>query len=370
MSDNGSDSNFEALEEAFIESDAALASFLERLNKGGHKVCGVDTEADSLHSYREKLCLVQMSCGGVLAVIDPLKISEPAMHDLVDFWHEREVWFHGADFDMTLLQRTFGKVPERILDTQLAARLVGREKFGLANLIEAHFSVQLSKSSQKADWGGRPLREKMLKYAYDDVRYLLTLAEQLSEELHRLERWTWFEEWCGHARRSVLDRKERPADEVWRVSGWGNLDRRQLAFLRELWLWRDAESERLDLPPFKVMNNQQLLGVAVRAASGQEVRGAKGLRPEQSRRFREALAKAEGLNESEWPRRRLSRGAAREEVDAEAYAAIRKRRDAEAARLGLDPTIIATRSTMEALANRPESAEDLLMGWQRELLQL
>ena len=331
-------------EELFVDCSADLLGLLNRLGKAGDKRCTVDLEADSLHSYREKLCLIQMSCGEVLAIIDPLKIDDEALDELVAFWDEaEEVWMHGADFDITLLQRTFDLVPRRILDTQLAARLAGHTKFGLAGLIADYFDVHLSKSSQKADWGARPLKEKLLRYAFDDVRYLLPLADKLTAKLRELGRLHWFAEWCDVSRDNVLARKERSPDEIWRVPGWGKLDRKSLVFLRELWLWRDEESQSRDCPPFRIMSNQSMLDFACKAARGQKLRGAKGLNSAQAKRFRAALDRAREVPEADWPRRRLSKGGRREEIDAAQFEALRARRDARAKELNLEPTIIATR---------------------------
>ncbi|MBU6303053.1 MAG: ribonuclease D [Verrucomicrobia bacterium] len=355
-------------EELLIASPADLDDLLERLEARGTVRCGLDTEADSLHSYREKLCLVQLCCADFLAVIDPLKIDASSLGKLVEFLHQREVWFHGADFDMTLLLRSYGFLPERILDTQIAARLLGHQRFGLASLIEDYFGVTLSKSSQKADWGSRPLKAKMLSYAYDDVRYLLPLADRLCEKLHEAGRWEWFEEWCRFARRAVLNRKERPAEEVWRISGWGRLERQGLAYLRELWYWRDRESEILDRPSFRVMSNQVLLDLAIAAAAGQEIRGAKGLRPAQCERLRMAIREAAALKKEDWPPKRVGVSKPREDLDQAAFDSLRKRRDEQAAKLGLDPAIVANRSALETLANDRSRSDEVLMRWQHDLL--
>ena len=82
------------------------------------------------------------------------------------------VWMHGADFDIRMLSRSYGRAPKVVYDTQTASRLLGVRKFGLVNLVEDHFGVVLPKTSQKANWGKRPLSEKMLEYAVNDVRSL------------------------------------------------------------------------------------------------------------------------------------------------------------------------------------------------------
>tara|TARA_R110002096_G_scaffold24760_8_gene77962 strand:- start:9032 stop:10126 length:1095 start_codon:yes stop_codon:yes gene_type:complete len=356
-------------EEHFIETDADLLAFLDRLHNEGVTRCSVDTEADSLHSYREKLCLIQMSCDNMLAIIDPLRIEQEALQKLVTFWDEAdEVWMHGADFDMTLLQRTFDFVPARILDTQLAARLAGHTRFGLANLIADYFDIHLSKSSQKADWGARPLKDKLLRYAFDDVRYLLPLADKLTEKVKGLSRHDWFTEWCHVSRDNVLARKERSPDEIWRIPGWGKLDRSGLVFLRELWFWRDEESQSRDCPPFRVMSNQSLLDFSERSARGDNLRGAKGLNASQAKRFRAAIEKARQVPKDEWPVKRIRKGGRREEFNADEYERLRAHRDAKAAELNLEPTIIATRGILETMANYPEKQDEMLMKWQRGIL--
>ena len=140
---------------------ALLAPFVEQAANSSEPIrCAIDTEADSLHSYREKLCLIQFNCGGRNALIDPLAIDD--LEPLAVFLDGAEVWMHGADFDMTMLKRRFDRVPERVLDTQIAVRLLGYQKFGLAAIIEENFGLTLSKASQKADWGMRPLTSKMV----------------------------------------------------------------------------------------------------------------------------------------------------------------------------------------------------------------
>ena len=353
-----------------MEEDDALRECIDRLETPtGHR-CAVDTEADSLHSYREKLCLVQVAWLDRLVLIDPLSpgLSPIVLTEFFGTMNGCELWFHGADFDMTLLLRTYGQLPARILDTQLAARLVGEEKFGLADLILRYFGIPLSKSAQKADWGKRPLAEKMLRYAYDDVRYLLLLADRLSERLRELGRWSWFEEWCAVSRRNVLQRKERPPEEAWRITGWGKLERRALCFLRAIWEWRDEEAERADCPPFRVIPNPLMLHLAERAASGGTVRGAKGLNGAQSERLRRAVEFASKTPSEQWPARRIHRDGERLEFDPEVYQRLRDVRDAAARRCGIDPTVIATRGTLEALAMNRSRGEELLMSWQRELM--
>ncbi|MCB1089827.1 MAG: ribonuclease D, partial [Verrucomicrobiae bacterium] len=196
-------------------------------------------EADSMHSYETKLCLIQFASAGRLAIIDPLSIPHDSLLGLLDLIDEAEVvWMHGADYDMAMFRKTFGRIPAAVWDTQTAARLLGFEQFGLANLIEAEYGVTLSKASQKADWGRRPLTEKMLSYAFNDVRYIVPMARSFVHRLEECGRMSWFIESCDSAREYAANREERPSEEAWRVNGWGSLDRLGMAYLKALWYWR------------------------------------------------------------------------------------------------------------------------------------
>src|SRR5438477_8067220 len=107
----------------------------------------IDTEADSLHCYREKLCLLQLTIPGQDFVIDPLALSD--LHSLATILKQREIVLHGADFDLRLLRRSMGLVPARIFDTVIAARMLGQRQFSLAALVQRYFKVDLTKGSQK-----------------------------------------------------------------------------------------------------------------------------------------------------------------------------------------------------------------------------
>ena len=134
----------------FIDTPEHLARWLEatqaHMEVSGETRCCLDTEADSLHHYHEKLCLLQLACAGRFALVDPLAIED--VSGLLKFLDQYEVWFHGADYDLTMLRRTYDWSPRVVRDTQIAARLAGSRQFGLAALIQSAFDVQLSKASQ------------------------------------------------------------------------------------------------------------------------------------------------------------------------------------------------------------------------------
>lgn len=360
--------------ETYIDRIDDLRSFITRADQTGNfSACSIDTEADSMHSYETKLCLIQFSIPDALAIIDPLAIGVVNLKLFTDFVDRFEVvWMHGADYDISLFNSTFNWVPGTILDTQVGARFLGKEKFGLANLLEDEYGVKLSKQSQKADWSRRPLSEKMLAYAYNDVRYLLDLGGKYLERLDAVGRLAWFFESCQAARNSVLTRSGKSEDEMWRISGWGRLSSKGLHFLKHLWLWRDDECRRLDRPAFKFLGNQEIMAMAGQLEAGGNVKPPHYLRPGPVKRLHETIEAAKAVSPSHYPVKHRKGEGLRLDIDETKLEKIRRFRDKKADELNLEPTLLATRTVMERLASNNLSEEekgDALLSWQRDLLQ-
>lgn len=350
---------------SLIRSSEELSALLSL--PGSEAVCAIDTEADSLHRYRESLCLVQFACEEHNVLIDPLEIEDLA--PLGHFLGARPVWMHGADYDMTMLRRSFGTLPPRVYDTQIGARLLGVRRFGLADLVELYFGVTLSKSSQKADWGKRPLSPKMMEYALNDVRYLLPMGGKICAELEAKGRFEWFLESCEAARLKVLERDETRG-EPWRIQGSGRLDRQGLNYLKALWEWRDAEAASWDRPSFMVVTNRQLIDWSLALAAGRRIELPPHYRPERRKRLSEVLEAARALDKEAWPEK--PRGLRRRrdsEFDARVGRLI-SARDSKGAELDIDPSLIAPRSIIESIADGESDPADVLLNWQRFCLSL
>lgn len=342
-----------------IEDQGSLESFLSTRQNGSG--VAIDTEADSLHRYRESLCLIQFAHGEDCVVIDPLAIDDLTV--LGEFLGTHESWMHGADYDMTMLQREFGMVPPVVWDTQIGARLLGIRKFGLADLVDHYFGVRLSKSSQKADWGRRPLSAKMLEYALNDVRYLLPMGEKIIAALQACGRYDWFVESCQAARTRVIERDDA-RDEPWRVRGAGKLDRFGLAYLRDLWQWRDGEAKSWDRPTFMVATNRDLLEWSSRLAAGNKVELPRHYRPDRSRRFRTTVEKVGELPKEEWPERPRGHRRKKNAAFDQRLDSLLSARDSSAASLDIESSLIAPRSALEQLAAEEFAPSELLLNWQ------
>lgn len=326
----------------------------------------MDLEADSLHRYKEKLCLIQYADDQGVEIIDPLAIED--MSAFAEWMRNTQVWMHGADYDMSLFLHTYNTLPALILDTQIAARLLGAEQFGLAALVEQYFGITLSKKNQKADWGQRPIPPGMLEYAQGDVAYMLDMSDKLVTQLRQLGRYDWFIESCEWSMRKAQERFAAGQTEAWRIKGSGKFTRRGLAALRELWQWRAAEAESWNRPAFMVCSNDELLKWCMQL---QEFRSA-GPPPRSSAqrisRWRRAIERFQLLDEEEYPKQpKRTHPPADKHFEAHLEKWI-ARRDAQATKLAIEPSIIAARSQLEALAHNEKDGLAQLMLWQQELL--
>ena len=351
-----------------IDSTEGLIQHLQESRRlADPPVCAVDTEADSLHRYRESLCLVQFAVRNQAVLIDPLAIEN--LEPLGDYLAEATVWMHGADYDMTMFRRQFGKLPAVVYDTQIGARLLGARRFGLGDLVSRYFGVELSKSSQKADWGKRPLSPKMIEYALNDVHYLLDMGDLIVARLRELGRYDWFEESCFAARQKVLDRDDAK-EEMWRIQGSGKLDRRGLACLRALWQWRDAEAKSWDRPSFMVVPNRQLLEWSTELAAGRSVTLPHHFRPDRVKRFRATVETINSLAQDKWPERHSVKRRKRDRNFDRKVEELLRQRDETAVKLDIESSLIAPRAVLETIAAGEAMPSELLLKWQLECLEL
>lgn len=343
-----------------IAQQEQLADLMSRL--AAHPVIGLDTEADSLHCYHEKICLVQISSPEGAWLVDPL--AELDLSDFYASFSRHRLIIHGADYDLRMLGRHPAFTASDIFDTSIAARFLGLEQIGYAALVQKFFNVTLSKSSQRANWGRRPLSREMEEYALNDVRYLLRLAEILETRLRELGRWGWYLESRDLMVSNARKPRERDPENSWRISGSSKLSPREAAVLRALWRWRDTEAAAWNRPPFHVMSNDSLLNAARAAVARQKIE-AHRMPPVRRERMEEAVHAALALPEEECPVFKHERKPRPENTACRRFEHLREVRDKAAARLGLDPALIASRPTLMSIAMNNGAQ---LLPWQRELL--
>lgn len=350
-----------------IDDDVKLAALLPKL-RAAHWLA-LDTEADSLHAYPEKVCLIQISTTDGDVLVDPL--APINLESLFEVFNGRELIFHAADYDLRLLEKHHQFRPSAIFDTMLAARLLGERHFGLSALVENHLGVKLDKGSQKADWAQRPLTERMETYARNDTHYLKPLADKLKSALEAKNRLAWHQESCV---RLIAECSRPPtvdADTVWRVKGSSGLSRPALAILRSLWQWREKEAIAYRRPPFFILSHERMVDLARAAAAHEPFENT--LPPKMSPRRRDTLLEAvqTGLAVPAERHPEILRHDFRRPSEAEfrRFREIEKRRNARANELGMDPTLIASKAMIGDLARDWDKHAPDLMNWQRELLK-
>lgn len=359
-----------------IESREALQRLVEKL--AGETVLAWDLEADSLHHYREKVCLIQIATSNEVFLVDPLAVPDLSpLAALLENPAIRKV-FHGADYDIRSLYRDFSLSVHNLFDTMIACQLLGEKEVGLAAVLKKRFGAELDKRYQKADWSRRPLDAGMIAYAAADTLFLVALYRQLEKELAARGRLSWVEEEC------LLLSEVRAADRegepfFLRFKGANRMDRRTLAVLEELLRFRDERARLSDRPPFKILSNETMRELAEKKpATLQDMAGVPGLPARSVERFGrdilKAVAQGCGLPEDQLP---VMARAVRPERDAEReerLKQLKRWREGKALALGIDAGILVNNALLESLAKEvPRTLNDLdafpvLRSWQKSEL--
>jgi ribonuclease D len=340
---------------------------------------GLDTEADSRHHYFEKVCLIQLSFLGDNYIVDPLAgfSLEPFLEELSG----KELILQGADYDLRMLKKSFTfrpKVP--VFDTMLAAQVLGDEKIGLAGLAEKFCGVTLTHAEQQSDWSRRPLTPEQLRYASDDTKYLEAIADTQAVKLRELGRLDWHRECCEHVAAAVWLPPKSDGKDAWRIKGTSKLAPKVLAYVRELWKWRDETARQRDRPPFMILRNEDLIAFAGWRAENPKAPFQRGpaflkrITGENLTRLERAVRTADELSSAQWPgppARLRTQGEGFSQKKVEDLLAAGK---TIAAGLRIEPCFLASRAEItDVIRHRARSIEQVqkvsgLMSWQAKLL--
>src|SRR5574339_394626 len=222
----------------------------------------VDTESNSLHAYREQVCLIQFSTPGKDYVIDPLALDDLSSLSSVFENPKIEKIFHAAEYDLICLRRDFGFQVSHLFDTMHAARVLGYQFVGLDNLWAEKFQFEMDKRHQKADWAMRPLTSAQLDYARLDTHFLFDLRDVLETELKEKDRLPIAQEDFVRACRVEIPKEKLNGTSWKRFSLRKDITPRELTVLSELCVSRDHIAERMNRPVFKVISDALLIDIA------------------------------------------------------------------------------------------------------------
>lgn len=243
-----------------IDHAQALHDALEDISRA--REIALDTESNSLYVYQERTCVIQIYTGKKIYLFDPVRIGEMSPLNTITANPRIVKYIHGADYDVGGMKRDFRFEFNNIFDTMVAAQFLNCPKIGMADLVEEYFGVHLDKKFTKSNWGERPLSMQQMVYLCQDVQYLIDLGrllrkhitdaglvEEAEMEFRRLEL------------RPPVD-MARNVHEFWNLKGTHALKPAPLSVLYELYRWREKRAERINIPPFKVLNNSTMISIA------------------------------------------------------------------------------------------------------------
>ena len=258
-----------------IDKPAGFEALVKDLYR--QKRVAVDTESNSLHAYKERVCLIQFSTMDMDYVLDPLSVKDISALGPIFSSPSVEKIFHACEYDIICLRRDYHFSFASLFDTMQAGRILGRRQAGLDRLLDEKFGVKMNKRFQKADWAVRPLSRDLLLYARLDTHYLIPLRDMLQAELEARGLWQLAQEdfrLACHPNGS----KPKPDAPAWtRFSTRRELTPRDLTVLDSLLTWRDTVAADLDRPPFKVLDDDRLVEIAAARPSTPDELAALGL---------------------------------------------------------------------------------------------
>ncbi len=294
----------------YLATDQALADFCR--SHADADCIAFDTEFVSEDTYGSELCLIQVAVDGEMAMIDPFEID-----DLAPFWRwlaaaGHETIVHAGREEFRFCVAAINQRPAGWFDVQIAAAFVGLEyPVSYSNLISRLLGQTLPKGETRTDWRRRPLSRRQLEYAVQDVAFLEPVRDELRARLDRLGRRSWYDNELAQWQDDVEASLGRP---TWRrVSGLSGLSGRQLAIVRELFEWRDAEARQRNCPPKRLLRDDLIIELARRqSADIQQIRALRGLEFRHLQRhlpdIAAAIQRALDLGDAELPKFNRSKG--------------------------------------------------------------
>ena len=347
----------------WIRTPDELDALADELSEA--RAIAFDIEADSLHHYTEKVCLLQIAAlGGKAWLVDTLALRDLA--PLAPIFADPSILkvVHGGDNDVTSMRRDFGVTFRTMFDTSIAARLLGDTELGLQALVRNELGIELTKGSQKDDWSKRPLTAKQEAYALADVAHLMELAARLTARLAAAGRTEWAREEFAVLANLPPSVKRTGPDEFRRIKGAAKLSRRQQAVLRELHVWREARAAAADRPPFRIVAAEVLIALAANPpATRDEVATALASYARlatEADAVLAAITRGLSLPERELPARIQGERTTSSPAVLRRIEALRAWRDAQAARSKLDPSVVLSQKLIERIAAAgPRTLADL-----------
>lgn len=232
---------------------------------GASGAVAIDAERASGYRYSARAYLIQLRREGAgTMLVDPVTTGD--LTPLVEALEGTDWILHAATQDLPCL-REVGLQPTSLFDTELAGRLLGYPRVGLATLVEEITGLRMRKEHSAVDWSRRPLPQPWLEYAALDVEVLIELKEALHQQLLDADKWEWARQEFEHL---LSFTESPPRTDPWRrTSGLHKVrGRRPLAAVRELWLTRDRIARERDVTPSRLLPDSALVAAASAVPTG------------------------------------------------------------------------------------------------------
>ncbi|MGB5607277.1 MAG: ribonuclease D [Gammaproteobacteria bacterium] len=352
----------------YIDSPAALDELCRQLSHVSW--IALDTEFMREKTYYPGLCLIQVATPDLVACIDPLAISDLSPFLDVIYDSSITIVMHAARQDLEILYHLRGTLPAPVFDTQIAALLLGLpDQTGYGNLVKAILGVNLEKLHTRADWSVRPLTRDQIKYAADDVIYLVEAYQQIVTRLTELGRIDWLADDFENLVDPALYNNQ--PELAWlKVRGSNRLKGASLAILQALARWREETARRDDRPRGWLLKDDVLIDIArhipgTRQALG-KIRGLHdGMLNKYGEQLLEAIQEAKDRQPAPFPRtdKRARLTPAQDAVVDVMMALVR----ISGTDNSLNPAVLASRKQLEELmVNGSNSA--VMRGWRKKLV--
>lgn len=344
----------------YIADPAAWTSCLKELQQ--ERRLAIDLEANSMYAYRERVCLIQVSTAAADYIIDPVSnidlsglgvlIADPAVEKV----------FHAAEYDLILMRRDYDWYLSNLFDTMWAVRILGYSQMGLAGLLEKFFDVRTSKRFQKANWCRRPLSTAELAYAQLDTHFLLPLRDRLGAELEAGGHAAEAAEIFAEQSRVRLPNNGFDPDGYWYMNGAFDLQPAQAAALKALYLFRDREAKRRNVPHFKVVGDRTLLEFAAKMpARMSELNDIHGMSDGQQQRYGRTMLDLIADSRQSPPPQPPPRSPRPPDSALSLYDRLHRWRKAKAQARGVESDVILSRDSLWAIAHAaPRSLDELV----------
>lgn len=359
--------NFTTMKQLYIDQPDQLEALCQSLKDSPWLV--VDTEFLRETTYYPKLCLLQIANLEVAACIDVLALPELTPLQELLYQPDTTKVFHAAHQDLEIFLHLWGRLPENLFDTQIAAALLGHgDQTGYAPLVKRLLGVALNKDQTRTNWCQRPLQAEQLDYAFDDVIYLGQVYQQLMAALDKAGRGSWLEE-DFKALEKPAAYVTQPEDAWKKVKGQQLLHGVQYAVLQALAAWREHQAITNNRPRRQILADDPLLDMAKRMpATGSQLGKIRGLSERQLDRWQsqwlELIANAKSLPQESWPAPKIPpRLSLEDEARLDLLSAALRLLAAEQ---NMSITAIASRKDLESLLGNSQPGL-LLQGWRRLL---